>query len=263
VPPLQPHRLAANDDGQLAAVYMFEYIIQVAAARARGASSAAARARGASSAAARARGASSAAARARSASSVLRRVPQTAGAHSANTDCLSQKEENACSNVEFCVWEGGTCDYSSSSSGQINKNLFVILAFCYQFGVLLSRSSLSYIKVCAMSPFASVHLKHTPTAAQVTRVGIITTLQVPLPAICTFLEPCFRFDYWPVAARDCYSGAQPRALDRAGVVALTSPRHFAHVGDYLQDLLRFMNVWVQFVVMVHEQARCFRCLAHA
>jgi hypothetical protein len=70
----------------------------------------------------------------------------------ANTDCISQKTQTACGREEFCAWDSGACDYSSSSSGQINKNLFVVLAFCYQFGVLLSRSSLSYVKVRAPPP---------------------------------------------------------------------------------------------------------------
>ena len=100
---------------QLAAVYTFEYIIQV---------------------------------RGQWQATLLRHLTtlQTAGAHSANTDCSSQRSVNTCSVVEFCSWDGSTCDYSSSSNGQINKNLFVVLSFCYQFGVLISRSSLSYIK---------------------------------------------------------------------------------------------------------------------
>ena len=73
---------------------------------------------------------------------------QTAGAHSANTDCSSQRTVDACSGVQFCAWDGSVCDYSSSTNGQINKNLFVVLSFCYQFGVLISRSSLNYVKVC-------------------------------------------------------------------------------------------------------------------
>ncbi len=76
---------------------------------------------------------------------------QTAGAHSANTDCLSQRTVDACSGVQFCAWDGSVCDYSSSFNGQINKNLFVVLSFCYQFGVLISRSSLNYVKVCPAS----------------------------------------------------------------------------------------------------------------
>ena len=78
---------------------------------------------------------------------------QTAGAHSANTDCSSQRTVDACSRVQFCAWDGSVCDYSSSTNGQINKNLFVVLSFCYQFGVLISRSSLNYVKVkCAKRP---------------------------------------------------------------------------------------------------------------
>ena len=76
-----------------------------------------------------------------------------AGAHSANTDCSSQRSVDACSGVQFCAWDGSVCDYSSSTNGQINKNLFVVLSFCYQFGVLISRSSLNYVKVkCAKRP---------------------------------------------------------------------------------------------------------------
>ena len=82
---------------------------------------------------------------------ILRLTPlQTAGAHSANTDCSSQRTVDACCSVQFCAWDktGSVCDYSSSTDGQINKNLFVVLSFCYQFGVLISRSSLNYVKVC-------------------------------------------------------------------------------------------------------------------
>ena len=52
----------------------------------------------------------------------------------------------------FCTWDAAACGYSSSSEGQINKSLFVVLAFCYQFGVLLSRSSLNYVKVRVPTP---------------------------------------------------------------------------------------------------------------
>ena len=54
--------------------------------------------------------------------------------------------------VAFCTWDGAACGYSSSSEGQVNKHLFVVLAFCYQFGVLVSRSSLNYFKVAHRPP---------------------------------------------------------------------------------------------------------------
>jgi hypothetical protein len=107
------------------------------------------------------------------------RARQTAGAHSANTDCVSQKTQDTCDSAGFCTWDGSACDYSSSTTGQINKNLFVVLSFCYQFGVLLSRSSLSYIKVCAglRSPNRA-QSAHSRFILQITRVEIVTALQV-------------------------------------------------------------------------------------
>jgi hypothetical protein len=181
------------------------------------------------------------------------RARQTAGAHSANTDCKSQKTQDACDSAGFCTWDGGKCDYSSSSTGQVNKNLFVVLAFCYQFGVLLSRSSLSYIKVCtghrspnrAQLPHNRLFADHAGgdrhrIAGRRRRKRV--SLALSDAAVCQALNLAL----WL---------AQVQQRSQQPSLALT-----AHTSP--QDLLRFMNVWVQFVVMVvrHAADRVFAAL---